>query len=151
MKVLLAVDGSVCSDAAVQEIARRPWPVGTVIKVFSVAELPYVGAMEPWGLPNDYYVDLDNAQKQQAQAAIDKALTSLRAQKDLAVEIMAEQKMGHAPSTILDEAEAWSADLIVVGSHGYRGFKRFLLGSVAQALASHAHCSVAIMRQRQDR
>lgn len=89
MKVLLSVDGSVCSDAAVQEIAP--------------------------------------------------------------VEIMAEQKMGHAPSTILDEAEAWSADLIVVGSHGYRGFKRFLLGSVAQALASHARCSVAIMRQRQDR
>jgi nucleotide-binding universal stress UspA family protein len=41
------------------------------------------------------------------------------------------------------------ADLIVVGSHGYRGFKRFLLGSVSQAVASHAKCSVEIVRCRQ--
>jgi nucleotide-binding universal stress UspA family protein len=51
----------------------------------------------------------------------------------------------------LDEAEKWEADLIVVGSHGYQGFKRFLLGSVAQAIASHAHCSVEIARQRQEK
>ena len=35
-------------------------------------------------------------------------------------------------------------------SHGYQGFKRFLLGSVAQTIASHAKCSVEIIRQRQD-
>ena len=148
MKVLLAVDGSACSDAAVQEVARRPWPVGTIIKVFSVAELPYLGMTEPMVLPNDFYAELEKAQQEKAQAAIAKALTTLRAQKEWAVELIAEQKMGHAPSTILDEAEEWGADWIVVGSHGYRGLQRFLLGSVAQAIATHAPCSVAIVRQR---
>jgi nucleotide-binding universal stress UspA family protein len=38
--------------------------------------------------------------------------------------------------------------LIVVGSHGYRGYKRFLLGSVSQAIATQAKCSVEIVRAR---
>jgi nucleotide-binding universal stress UspA family protein len=50
---------------------------------------------------------------------------------------------------ILDEAERWDADLIVLGSHGYNGWQRFLLGSVSHAVATHAHCSVEIVRQKQ--
>ena len=44
-------------------------------------------------------------------------------------------------------AAGGKADLIVVGSHGYRGYKRFLLGSVSQAVAAQAKCSVEIVRQ----
>jgi nucleotide-binding universal stress UspA family protein len=150
MKILLAVDGSECSDVAVHQIAERPWPKSTVIKVFSVAEWPHMGAVEPWGLSNDYFIELDKVQKEQAQAAVDKALAAFHAHKNSDLEIISEQESGHVPTTILDESERWGADLIVVGSHGYRGFKRFLLGSVAQAIASHAKCSVEIIRQRQN-
>ena len=47
---------------------------------------------------------------------------------------------------ILEEAEKFGADLIVVGSHGYGFVERFLLGSVSQAVAVHAKCSVEIVR-----
>jgi nucleotide-binding universal stress UspA family protein len=47
---------------------------------------------------------------------------------------------------ILEEARRWDADLIIVGSHGRRGFKRFLLGSVSEAVAMKAHCSVVVVR-----
>ena len=47
---------------------------------------------------------------------------------------------------ILDEAESWGADLIVVGSNGYRAWERFLLGSVSQSIVSHAKCSVEVVR-----
>lgn len=47
---------------------------------------------------------------------------------------------------ILDEAETWGADLIVVGSHGYRAWERFLLGSVSQSVVSHANCCVEVVR-----
>jgi nucleotide-binding universal stress UspA family protein len=49
---------------------------------------------------------------------------------------------------ILEEAHKWGADLIVVGSHGRHGLSRFLLGSVSEAVASHASCSVEIVRHR---
>jgi nucleotide-binding universal stress UspA family protein len=55
---------------------------------------------------------------------------------------------GHPKHAIIDEAEAWDADLIVVGSHGYRGLTKLWLGSVSQAVASHAKCSVEIVRSR---
>ena len=48
---------------------------------------------------------------------------------------------------ILKEAADWGADLIVLGSHGRRGLNRFLLGSVSEAVASHAPCSVEVIRQ----
>jgi nucleotide-binding universal stress UspA family protein len=55
---------------------------------------------------------------------------------------------GHPKHAIVDEAETWDADLIVVGSHGYRGLTRLWLGSVSQAVASHAKCSVEIVREK---
>ena len=55
---------------------------------------------------------------------------------------------GDARSTILDLAQAWPADLVVLGSHGRRGWDRFLMGSVAESVAVHAHCSVEVTRPR---
>jgi nucleotide-binding universal stress UspA family protein len=53
---------------------------------------------------------------------------------------------GNPKEVILEEAKKWNADLIVVGSHGRRGVKRFLLGSVSEAVAMNAHCSVVVVR-----
>ncbi|MFY9574809.1 MAG: universal stress protein [Blastocatellia bacterium] len=50
---------------------------------------------------------------------------------------------------MIDESNAWDADLIVVGSHGYRGLTKLWLGSVSQAVAAHAKCSVEIVRTRE--
>jgi len=47
------------------------------------------------------------------------------------------------------QADEWGADLIVVGSHGRTGVKRWLLGSVAGAIVSHAPCSVEVVRRRE--
>jgi len=57
-------------------------------------------------------------------------------------------RQGDARSVIVDEAMEWSADLIVVGSHGYSGIKRWLLGSVAHSVVAHAPCSVQVVRKR---
>ena len=55
-------------------------------------------------------------------------------------------RKGDAKMVILDCATEWSADLIVVGSHGRKGLTRFVLGSVSEAVARHANCSVQIAR-----
>jgi nucleotide-binding universal stress UspA family protein len=51
---------------------------------------------------------------------------------------------------ILKEASRWQADLILLGCHGYGNVKRFLLGSVSQAVALHAPCSVQIVRTKHE-
>ena len=54
--------------------------------------------------------------------------------------------IGDPPITILNQATEWGADLIVLGSHGWRGIDRMLMGSVSESVALHAHCSVEVIR-----
>jgi nucleotide-binding universal stress UspA family protein len=53
---------------------------------------------------------------------------------------------GSPYAEICKRAESWGADRIVVGSHGRDGLARVLLGSVAERVARHAHCSVLVAR-----
>ena len=47
---------------------------------------------------------------------------------------------------IVKEAERWHARMVIVGSHGRRGFDRLTLGSVSEHVALHAPCSVEVIR-----
>jgi nucleotide-binding universal stress UspA family protein len=55
---------------------------------------------------------------------------------------------GHPAEEIVEAAEAWPADLIVIGSHGRGGLGRVLLGSVAEAVMRHAPCPVLVVRSK---
>lgn len=55
-----------------------------------------------------------------------------------------------AKSAILDDAKKWNADLIIVGSHGRKGFSKFFLGSVSQAVCGHADRPVLVVRPTQE-
>lgn len=143
MKILLAVDGSECSQAAVASVAARPWPDGSEIKVLSALELPFMPTPETWALPDSYYVQLESAAHEAAQTAVKAAVERVQNPN---YTITTEIKSGPAKTVILEEAEAWGADLIVLGSHGYSGWQRFWLGSVSNAVAAQAHCSVEIVR-----
>jgi nucleotide-binding universal stress UspA family protein len=148
MKILLAVDGSTCSDAAVNEVAARPWPQGSTVKIISVIELPFTPTEETRSLSGSDYSKMERAGQEQAQTAINSAVERLRARAGEPLAITTESIIGRAKESILDAAKQWDADLIVLGSHGYRGFKRFLLGSVALAVTTYATCSVEIVRSR---
>ncbi len=57
-----------------------------------------------------------------------------------------EQADGNASDKILARAEALDADLVILGSRGRTGLTRLLLGSVAEAVVRHSHCSVLVVR-----
>ena len=145
MKILLAVDGSPCSDAAVEEVGRRPWPEGSSVKVLSAFELPTPPTPEAWALPINYFEEMDAALRKQAQMIVERALEKLKSRVNK-IAIDGQCLPGPPRTVILDEAEDWGADLIVVGSHGYNAWERFLLGSVSQSVVSHAKCSVEVVR-----
>jgi nucleotide-binding universal stress UspA family protein len=146
MGILLAVDRSECSDEAIDEVARRPWPEGSEVKVLTAFELPLPPTAEAWALPANYIEEMDRSASEHARSVVDRAVSKLRAAMGSQANIQGESIPGPARTVILDEADSWSANLIVVGSHGYRALERFLLGSVSQSVASHAKCSVEVVR-----
>jgi nucleotide-binding universal stress UspA family protein len=149
MKILLAIDGSSFSDAAVKEIATRPWPPGSEVRIISVVEPPLLPTVETWVPPDDYIEALERAGQDQGRSIVGKAADRITNGQRDKLRVASEIVNGHPKHAIIDAAEAWEADLIVVGSHGYRGLTRLWLGSVSQAVASHAKCSVEIVRSRQ--
>ena len=146
MKILLAVDGSVCSDAAAQELAKRPWPPQSEVKVITAVEIPAPVGMEPWAMSPDYFENLEIAVRQAAQAILDSTLLKLKAITDKTLKISSEIIQGSPAQVIVDEAESWGADLIIMGSRGLGMWNRLLLGSVSNAVVHHAKCSVEVVR-----
>lgn len=148
MKILIAVDGSDYSNAAVDAIAMRPWPEGSVVGFISASELTLVATPDSWNIPPSYYTEVQDAGIRRAEENVRNARHRFMAENVGRVQTITMTGIGHPREVILDEAEKWGADLIVLGSHGYHGLKRFLLGSVSQAVATHASCSVEIIRKK---
>src|SRR5262249_11796507 len=151
MRILLAVDGSEFGDAAVEEIANRPWPPRSEVHVISVIHLPFTPTPETRALPDSYYSQLEMAEREQAGSVVNRAIARLRegdAGRETPFTLASEVIVGHPEENIIETAKKWGSDLIALGSHGYRGFTRFLLGSVSYAVLSHAPCSVEIVRKQ---
>lgn len=149
-KVLLATDGSEYSELAAHSIAARPWPPGTQFQVFSAVELvlPPVQAMFQPPLPPS--AEGETRREEAMKAAQHAVASAVRILAPVCPQVSESISVLMAPPrrVILEEASGWGADLIVVGSHGRRGAQRFLMGSVSEAVAMHAHCSVEVIRKR---
>ncbi|HET6669542.1 MAG TPA: universal stress protein [Pyrinomonadaceae bacterium] len=145
MKVLLAIDKSEYSVEATKEVAKRPWPSKTIVRVISVVEPVPPPAAELW---YDASGSLERAHQELTKRATELTQKMSARLKRKGLKIESAVREGDARSVIVDEARKWSADLIVLGSHGYSGIKRLLLGSVASAVVSHAPCSVEIVRRK---
>jgi len=150
MKILLATDGSESALLAARSIAGRPWPGGTEVRILSVVELglstvqaflepPFVDSPAMQMLRSD-------AMKYSLEAirAAEEIVTrgGLAASEDVSVLVERPQQI------IVNEAKQWGADLVVLGSHGRKKLSRFLLGSVSEAVATHAPCSVEVIRKK---
>jgi nucleotide-binding universal stress UspA family protein len=144
MKILLAIDASSSSQAALQSVAARPWPAGTEVKVLHVVELPSLLMGRHMGGSDPEFEAFWEALREQGKELADNAAQKLREAKfDVSTELVE----GDPKSQIIDIAGQWPADMIVVGSHGLKGLHRFLMGSVSQAVVRDAHCSVEVVRK----
>ena len=147
MKILLAVDGSTFGDEAAAEVARRPWPAGTEVRVVSVAEPPLQLAAEPYMLSDQFYVEAEKALRGRAAAAAGRSAEVLqRSLEGRGVRVAPDVLTGSASRLIAEEVEKWGADCVFVGAKGLRGVDRLLMGSVSAAIATRAHCSAEIVR-----
>jgi len=145
MRVLLAIDSTPSSKIAVDEVASRPWPSGSVIRVVSVTQPVPFGLV---GMPAEYFAELTKFSNSIAEDAVQDAVRKLETSYQDTVQIESDVLSGSPKHVIINEADRWSADLIIVGANGHRPLER-LFGTVAESVIAHAHCSVEIVRQRE--
>ncbi|HEX5084336.1 MAG TPA: universal stress protein [Blastocatellia bacterium] len=145
MKILIAVDGSESSDVAVEEVAKRSWPADSAVRIISVAEtLP----IEELSLPPRFREDIERTARRRAETTVERATARLRGSDARFLPISSTVVIDSPKDAIVEEAERWGADLIVIGSRGRQWAERALLGSVSHAVATQAKCSVEIARRR---
>jgi nucleotide-binding universal stress UspA family protein len=145
MKILLAIDGSKFSQAAMQAVLTQTKPNQTELRIVHVIEpIPEYADSLSWGYGLQS-AEVLQEEREQAQGLVARAAQELR---DAGFQVETAVEVGDAKAVIVDAAAQWPADLIVLGSHGRKGLERFLMGSVSEAVARHAPCSVQIVRSQ---
>lgn len=145
MRILVPIDGSATSQAAVTEVANRPWPAGTSIEVLVVLHVGGPLLPDPAFVLAAMHVERTHELERLAPEWVGAAAECLR--RGLPDATVTTKILEGAPKdVIVREAGDWAADLIVMGCHGYGPVRRALLGSVAVAVVTHAPCSVEVVR-----
>ena len=147
MKILIATDGSAFSKGAVEKCAELIGERAETAKVISVFETPTPMAVEPFALSAEFYGHLEKIAKGRASDAVDSACSILRERcPNIVLDQSRSVELGLPAEVIVDEAQEWNADLIVMGSQGHGFWGRVFLGSVSDKVLHHAPCSVLIVR-----
>jgi nucleotide-binding universal stress UspA family protein len=146
VRVLLAIDESAASQAAVNEVLRRLWPADTTVRVLHVVEKFVPSAQELW---YDAGGNLDQA-RQEIKARF-RSLVEETAARVVEHNLNSEISIrdGNAGKVIVQEAKEWNADVIFVGSRGHVTLKRLLTGSVSHYVVDNASCPVEVVHQKQ--
>ncbi len=153
MKILIAIDGSEFSQRAIAKacdilIDRK----NSAVKIISVVKQVHLTATEPFAVFEAYVYQMEKAGSELATKFVSDAEAQIRQRfPDADVQITTRIPKGSAGKTIVEEAEKWGADVIVVGSHGYDFWDRTLLGSVSGSVVHHARCSVLVVRDESER
>ncbi|MCC7415537.1 MAG: universal stress protein [Acidobacteria bacterium] len=147
MKILIAIDDSPCSQAAIQSVARQFSSSGAAVRIVHADEWPKglpasLAFGEGPGAAADLIAARAESRRRGEQLLADAARTLTAARFTVDTEL----REGEAEHAILEAAGQWRPDLIIVGSHGRRGLDRFLLGSVSERVVRHSPVSVQVVR-----
>lgn len=141
LRPLVATDFSPAANRALRNAAALA-PPGTAIEIVHAWQLPagswgatLLGqARFPWSTVRDAVLS-------SAQSQADKLVAG---HADLGHPLHVDLIQGPPASVVTHAAEKGGHDLIAIGTHGHRGFRRLLLGSVAESVIRHAPCSVLV-------
>ena len=141
-KILVPIDGSECSLNAARYATRIAKDENAqLFCIHVIASVPYGYASSPAAI-DQYFKDLE----EKVQSWFDKVRDMAKNQgiPELKTETFTDVKS--VIGSIIDYATSIDVDLIVIGTRGRTGLKRLLMGSVANGVVQHAHCSVLLVR-----
>jgi nucleotide-binding universal stress UspA family protein len=137
-KILVAHDGSKSSDKALKKAVELATHMNASLTVLSV-------------VPELYLTELSDVERNRIFEALSKetgdAMEKIR--KSLSgksMEVKTLVRQGDPAEKILETAQKMKVDLIVTGSHGRHGTKKFLLGSVSSKIVDYSKCPVLVVK-----
>jgi nucleotide-binding universal stress UspA family protein len=143
MKILIGVDDSPHSNAALDFVKSMRWPSGTQVVVLSVSRPAVVAYSMVDAGPVSWIQEVEQEQKRESQELVSRVEQDLRKN---GFQTKAQVVSGDPREVIVQTATDERVDLIVVGSHGRTGLTKLLMGSVASHVVTHAPCSVMVAR-----
>lgn len=146
MRILLAHDGSPGAAHAAELARSIRWPADSSVRVVSVLE-PTLVALNAWaGTAGAYRPEVDEAITAYLNDELAAVVNELSG-PDRSVE--GALLRGRPGTAIVDEAKAFEADLVVIGSRGHGSIASLVLGSVSAEVVDHAPCPVLVARRSQ--
>ena len=156
MRILIGYDGSESADAALADLPRAGIPREAAALIVSIGEvtMPASSSIADVGAPPTSRRVMSAIAQAEAQSA-----QSLQEAKELAAragervqsdfpdwEVQAEGLIGWPATELINRADGWKADLVVVGSQGRSALGRLVLGSVSKKVVTDSHHSVRVTR-----
>lgn len=145
VRLIIGIDGSVGSEAAVKVLAERNWPAKTEVRLVNAI----------WNLPPPS-PDADRHENIALQIAEWVAIENARIKQMVEHSVKKLQEAGLTTTLVvreedpkrllISEAESWGADSIFIGARGRSRLERIWLGSVSSTVVMRAPCSVEIVR-----
>jgi nucleotide-binding universal stress UspA family protein len=146
-KILVPVDGSETSACGLDEAIKIAGKLGSRIRLVHVMNELIFGGGGGGIYASDLIVSLRNG----GQSLLAQAAARVRQQGVEADTVMIESMGASAADFIVDHARLWSADLIVMGTHGRRGLVRVAMGSDAESVVRIASVPVLLVRNTPQR
>ncbi len=144
-RILVAVDGSSHSEKALRHALDLGQECQAELTVLHVQDLTWML------LGSEFAIDttqVNEARRQVGEGILEQARHLAKAAGvDIRTRmVQTDTPSQHVADVIADEAAAWPADLVVVGTHGHRGLRHLLLGSVAEGVARICSTPVLFVR-----
>jgi nucleotide-binding universal stress UspA family protein len=144
IRIIVGLDGSPHSHAAVDAVSQRQWPKGTAVRLVSVVDTIMAVSADPSDQSVLSWLEVDDDEKSEKVRRLFEPLAEKLRAAGLDTSVVI--RRGKPKDELVEEATSWNADNISLGAKGMRGIERLLLGSVSAAVAASAPCSVEVIR-----
>jgi len=146
-RILVPIDGSPTSNLGLNEAIKLAKDQGAKLRLFHLVN-EYIAVASPDGMAFSNTDGLLGSLRQGGKKIIEKAEALARRNGLVPESVMLESFGGPAANFIVQQANKWKADLIVLGTHGRRGVKRLVMGSDAEQVIRTTRVPVLLVRSK---
>jgi nucleotide-binding universal stress UspA family protein len=143
-RILVPIDGSSTSTQGLDEAIKLAKLTGASLRLIHVVDpLTFATGIELYGA---YAGDVIPLMKEAGEKILEQARTLVATSGVKVDTLLFDSLATRVSDTVVEQAKAWDADLIVIGTHGRRGVKRLMLGSDAEQIVRMAPVPVLLVR-----